>query len=74
MSCRHSRNCFRYNDKELDMGKTMEENGILDERDRFGDLGLPQNFYVPCVFIYYNDDFKWEDSDPPEERRKIIPC
>lgn len=56
------------------MTKTMEENGIPDERDEYTDLGLPQNIYVPCVFIYYNDDLKWEDRDLPEERIKIIPC
>lgn len=44
------------------MNKTLEENGISDERDEYGRLGLPPNLYVPAIFLYYNDDFKYEDE------------
>lgn len=54
---------WRYLDKNIDMSKTMEENGIPDERDVFTDLGLPQNFYLPSIFLYYNDDMKWAIED-----------
>lgn len=54
---------WRYLDKNIDMSKTMEENGISDERDVFTDLGLPQNFYLPSIFLYYNDDMKWAIED-----------
>lgn len=54
---------WRYADKNLEVDKTMEQNGIPDERDKFTDLGLPQNLYVPGVLLYYNDDLGWEDSD-----------
>lgn len=43
------------------MQKTLEENGIPDERDLFVKLGLPQNYYIPSVFLYYTDDLKYFD-------------
>ena len=42
--------------RPLDMEKTMEENDIPDESEDFIDLNLPEDFYIPCVHIYYNDD------------------
>ncbi|KAH1017653.1 hypothetical protein HUJ05_008263 [Dendroctonus ponderosae] len=54
---------WRYLDKNIDMSKTLEENGIADERDKFTELGLPQNFYIPSIFLYYNDDLKWALED-----------
>ncbi|XP_056629870.1 cytochrome b5 domain-containing protein 1 [Diorhabda sublineata] len=57
---------WRYMGKNLNMNKTMEENNIPDERDNFTDLGLPQNYYVPSVFLYYNDDLKYYDFDNDE--------
>lgn len=52
----------RCNDKNLKMDQTLEENGILDERDEFSRLGLPPNLYVPAIFLYYNDDFIYEEE------------
>lgn len=49
-----------YEDHPLDLDKTLEENGIVDERDTFTDLGLPDNTYVPMLLLYYKDDLKWE--------------
>lgn len=43
------------------MDKTLEENGIPDEMDTFTNLGLPANLYIPGIFVYHNDDLKWED-------------
>ena len=40
----------------LDMTKTLEENGIHDEADEFQSLGLPSDFYIPGILLYYNDD------------------
>ncbi|KAL1491852.1 hypothetical protein ABEB36_012387 [Hypothenemus hampei] len=54
---------WRYLDTNLDMSKTLEENGIPDEREKFTELGLPPNFYVPSIFLYYNDDLKWALKD-----------
>ena len=41
---------------KLDMGSTLEENNILDEGDDFNHLGLPEDYYVPAVHLYFNDD------------------
>ena len=40
----------------LDMDKTLEENGVLDETETFYDLGINDDFYIPVLHIYYNDD------------------
>ena len=42
--------------KILDMLKTLDENGITDESDEFESLGLPADYYVPAVHLYFNDD------------------
>lgn len=36
----------------------MEENGIIDERERLSELGLLPNFYIPGVFLYYTMSLK----------------
>eukprot|EP00603_Paraphysomonas_imperforata_P009145 CAMPEP_0114413142 /NCGR_PEP_ID=MMETSP0103-20121206/700_1 /TAXON_ID=37642 ORGANISM="Paraphysomonas imperforata, Strain PA2" /NCGR_SAMPLE_ID=MMETSP0103 /ASSEMBLY_ACC=CAM_ASM_000201 /LENGTH=140 /DNA_ID=CAMNT_0001581203 /DNA_START=283 /DNA_END=705 /DNA_ORIENTATION=+ len=40
----------------LDMSLTLEENGVLDETETFYDLGINDDFYIPVLHIYYNDD------------------
>lgn len=40
----------------LDMKKTLEENGISDETEEFDCLGLPGDYYIPALHIYFNDD------------------
>nr|CAD7572737.1 unnamed protein product [Timema californicum] len=47
---------FKFETRVLDMNKTLEENGIPDERELFLDLGLEDNFYIPALMIYFNDD------------------
>ncbi|XP_041977245.1 cytochrome b5 domain-containing protein 1 [Aricia agestis] len=47
----------------LDCTKTLEENGIPDERDRYLEVGLPENVYIPNIMLYYNDDMT---TDPPK--------
>lgn len=42
--------------KILDMDKTLDENGITDESEQFEKLGLPADYYVPAVHLYFNDD------------------
>lgn len=42
--------------RTLDMKKTLEENGILDETDEFESLGLSADFYIPALHLYFNDD------------------
>lgn len=54
---------WRYFDKVIDLDKTMEENGIPDDRDSFTEFGMAQNYYVPVVFLYYKDDLKNCDEE-----------
>jgi len=40
----------------LDMGKTLDENGIPDERPTFDALSIDDEYYVPTVHLYFADD------------------
>eukprot|EP00658_Telonema_sp_P-2_P081832 TRINITY_DN8493_c0_g1_i4.p1 TRINITY_DN8493_c0_g1~~TRINITY_DN8493_c0_g1_i4.p1 ORF type:complete len:238 (-),score=59.17 TRINITY_DN8493_c0_g1_i4:288-1001(-) len=40
----------------LDMDKTLEENGVMDETETLSELGLPDDYYVPALHLYFNDD------------------
>jgi hypothetical protein len=40
----------------LDMEKTLEENGILDESATFARLNMDYDMYIPAILIYFNDD------------------
>ena len=42
--------------RPLDMAKTLEQNGIYDERKEFERLRIDSDFYVPVLHLYYNDD------------------
>jgi len=41
---------------KLDMEKTLEENGVVDEAEALTELGLPDDYYVPALHLYFNDD------------------
>ncbi|KNC46609.1 cytochrome b5 domain containing 1 [Thecamonas trahens ATCC 50062] len=40
----------------LDMDLTLEENGIDDEEEVYYDLSLPDSYYYPAIYLYFNDD------------------
>jgi hypothetical protein len=40
----------------LDMTKTLSDNGVQDELDEFEELSIENDFYIPVVHLYYNDD------------------
>jgi hypothetical protein len=40
----------------MDMNKTLEENQVADESEVFYELGMNDDYYVPTLHIYYNDD------------------
>ena len=44
----------------LDMGKTLEENGVRDESEEFERLGIEdaydEDLCVPVLHVYFNDD------------------
>ena len=43
----------------LDMAKTLEQNGLVDESDKFVNLGMDFDFYIPALHIYFNDDLTY---------------
>jgi hypothetical protein len=44
----------------LDMSKTLEENNVKDDAEEFARLGMDEEFYVPTLHIYFNDDLSQE--------------
>lgn len=40
----------------LDMGLTLEENGIPDETPTFDSLDIDEDYYVPVIHLYFSDD------------------
>ena len=40
----------------MDMSKTLEENGCMNEAGEFEKLQIPDDWYVPVMHIYFNDD------------------
>ena len=40
----------------LDMDKTLTENGVPDEDVEFEKLNIPDDYYIPAIHIYFNDD------------------
>lgn len=38
------------------MTKTLEENDVTDETSEFERLGIEEDFYIPALNLYYNDD------------------
>lgn len=47
---------WKFQSKTLQMEKTLEENGILDESKKFARLNLDYDMYIPAIMIYFNDD------------------
>eukprot|EP00041_Stephanoeca_diplocostata_P013889 m.248337 g.248337 ORF g.248337 m.248337 type:complete len:227 (-) comp19503_c0_seq2:152-832(-) len=49
---------WKYDEQVLDMQKTLEENGIKDERDQFENLSIDitDEDTISEVQVYYNDD------------------
>eukprot|EP00197_Chlamydomonas_leiostraca_P010318 CAMPEP_0202859012 /NCGR_PEP_ID=MMETSP1391-20130828/1316_1 /ASSEMBLY_ACC=CAM_ASM_000867 /TAXON_ID=1034604 /ORGANISM="Chlamydomonas leiostraca, Strain SAG 11-49" /LENGTH=155 /DNA_ID=CAMNT_0049538009 /DNA_START=289 /DNA_END=756 /DNA_ORIENTATION=- len=41
---------------ELNMNKTLEENGVPDETPVFEDLRVPTDAFIPVLHVYWNDD------------------
>ena len=47
---------WKYNGQNLDMDKTLEENGVLDESEEFYKLGMNDEHFLPAIHLYFNDD------------------
>lgn len=42
--------------QELDMQRTLAENGVEDERSKFESCQLPPDFFVPVLHLFWADD------------------
>lgn len=42
--------------RKLDMNLTLDQNCIVDEEKEFEDLSLNDDYYIPAIHLYYNDD------------------
>ena len=42
--------------KVLDMGLSLDANGVVDDSEEMKKLGLPTEDYIPALHLYYNDD------------------
>lgn len=47
---------WKYDGRNLDMEKTLEDNGIHDEDEEFYELGMNEDHHLQAIHIYYNDD------------------
>ncbi|XP_015595011.1 cytochrome b5 domain-containing protein 1 [Cephus cinctus] len=47
---------WKFEGLPIDTNCTLTENGIVDERERFLEAGLPDDTYIPAILCYYNDD------------------
>ena len=42
--------------QELDMNRTLSENGVPDDAEEFGRCNLEEDFYLPALHLYFTDD------------------
>ena len=47
---------WKFNGKNLDMDKTLEENGIHDEDEVFYELSMNDDTFLNAIHLYFNDD------------------
>ena len=47
---------WKYAGKNLDMDKTLQDNGIEDEDEEFYNLGMNEDQYLQAIHLYFNDD------------------
>jgi hypothetical protein len=41
------------------MERTLSQNGVEDESDKFVELGMPEDFFTTTLHIYFNDDLTY---------------
>ena len=47
---------WKYFGVNMDMQKTLEENGVEDESENFYELGMDEDQYLPPITLHFNDD------------------
>lgn len=40
----------------LDLDKNLEDNGVVDDSEEFEAYGIPDDYYIPVIHLYYKDD------------------
>ena len=43
----------------LVMDWTLEENGLEDESEKFNDLGIDDDAFIPTLHLYFDDDLTY---------------
>ncbi|XP_077867576.1 cytochrome b5 domain-containing protein 1-like [Saccoglossus kowalevskii] len=47
---------WKYNGKNLEMDKTLEDNTVSDEDEEFYKLSMNDDDFLPAIHLYFNDD------------------
>ena len=47
---------WKYDGRNLDMDKTLDDNGIKDEDEEFYELGMNADQHLQSIHLYFNDD------------------
>ena len=47
---------WKYHGKNMDMDKTLEQNGVADESQDFFELSMDEDEHLPPIILYFNDD------------------
>ncbi|CAH1390111.1 unnamed protein product [Nezara viridula] len=48
---------WKFEGRNVDMDRTLTQNGIEDLRPAMRGVQLPECLYIPCLDLYYKDDF-----------------
>uniref|UniRef100_A0A3Q2TN78 Cytochrome b5 domain-containing protein 1 n=1 Tax=Fundulus heteroclitus TaxID=8078 RepID=A0A3Q2TN78_FUNHE len=47
---------WKFNGEALDMGKTLRDNGVVDDDQELEHLRLDPDVFIPAVLLHFNDD------------------
>ena len=47
---------WKYYGRNLDMNKTLEQNGVEDSSKEYYQLKMNEDDYLPPICLYFNDD------------------
>ena len=47
---------WKYDGINLNMSKTLQQNGVNDESEEFYTLGMDEELFLPAIHVYFNDD------------------
>ena len=47
---------WKYFNKNLEMDKNLEENGVVEESEVFSELRMDEDEFLPPLILYFNDD------------------